>query len=153
MGSSHAPLRRRDHHFKKGSEKTTRMQQPTTHEVILQSIIAFCVLFVLARILGKRQIVQLTFFDYIAGLTLGNIAASWSLDEVKTLHAIIALVIWAFLSVTLAFIERKFYRARTALDGRPTVLIKKWSNIGEETLKRAHVNRRTADVAAPKGCF
>lgn len=115
------------------------MQQPTTHEVIFQSIIAFCVLFVLARILGKRQIAQLTFFDYIAGLTLGSITASWSLDEVKTLHAVIALVIWSFLSVALAFIQRKSYHARTALDGRPTVLIEN-GQILEKGLSSVHMS-------------
>ncbi len=52
------------------------MQTPTTHDVIYQPIIFFFSLFALARFLGKRQIAQLTFFDYIAGITIGNVTAS-----------------------------------------------------------------------------
>ncbi len=115
------------------------MPYPTTHEVIYQSIIAFFVLFILARVLGKRQIAQLTFFDYITGLTLGNIAAAWSLDEVRTLHAILALVLWSLLSIVLAFVQKKSYIVRTALDGKPITLIEN-GQIMEERLSNVHMS-------------
>lgn len=112
---------------------------PTTPEVLYQSVIAFGVLFLLARLLGKRQVAQLNFFDYIAGITVGNIAASWSLDEVKTTHALISLGIWTALSILLAFIQRKSYRTRLLLDGRPTVLIRR-GKILEENLKQENID-------------
>jgi uncharacterized membrane protein YcaP (DUF421 family) len=112
---------------------------PTTMEVIYQSFIAFFFLFVLARLLGKRQIAQLTLFDYIVGITIGNIAASWSLDDVKTRYAIISLLIWSFLSMALAWIQRKSYRGRILLDGRPCVLIQN-GNILEENLKKVQMS-------------
>jgi uncharacterized membrane protein YcaP (DUF421 family) len=112
---------------------------PTTIEVIYQSVIAFFVLFVLARLLGKRQIAQLTFFDYIVGITIGNIAATWSLDDAKTRHAIISLLIWTFLSLLLAWIQRKSYRGRILLDGRPRVLIQN-GNILEDNLRKVKMS-------------
>lgn len=115
------------------------MQEATTHEVIYQSIIAFFVLFVLARILGKRQIAQLTFFDYVTGLTLGNIAGAWSLDQVKNLHAIIALSIWTLLTIALALIQIKFYKSRSILDGKPRELIQA-GKLLEKNLKKARLS-------------
>lgn len=115
------------------------MQTPITHEVIYQSIVAFFFLFLLARLLGKRQIAQLTFFDYIAGITIGNIAALWSLDEVKTRHAILSLVIWALLSIVLAYIQKKSYWSRVIMDGRPTVMIRN-GEILEKSLSKEHLS-------------
>jgi len=108
----------------------------TTHEVIIQSFTAFIVLFLLARILGKRQIAQLNFFDYIAGITVGNVAAAWSLDDVSSLHAIMVLVIWTALSLFLAFIQRKSYRIRLWLDGKEIILIAD-GKIMEKNLRKA----------------
>ena len=44
--------------------------------VIVRGIIAFFSLLIFARFLGKQQISQLTFFDYVLGITIGSIAAS-----------------------------------------------------------------------------
>ena len=44
-------------------------------EMILRSTLSFIALLILARILGKKQLSQLTFFHYITGITVGSIAA------------------------------------------------------------------------------
>jgi len=112
---------------------------PQILEITIQSIFSFVALFFLARLMGKRQIAQLTFFDYICGITIGNIAASLSLDDVQTIHAIVSLLIWFFFSIGLAWIQRKSYRARVILDGRPTVLIEQ-GNVLEENLKKVNIS-------------
>lgn len=111
---------------------------PTMTEVVFQSIIAFILLFILARLMGKRQIAQLTFFDYIAGITIGNIAATWSLDDTKSSHAVISILIWTVFSIVLAWIQRKSYKARILLDGRPTVLIQN-GKVLENNLSKVNI--------------
>lgn len=108
---------------------------PKIMEVIVESLFAFIILFILARLMGKRQIAQLTFFDYITGITLGSIAASLSLDEVKLIQAFASLIIWSGFSILLAWIESKSYRARTWFDGRPTFIIRN-GKILERNLKK-----------------
>lgn len=108
-------------------------------EVGLQSLISFFVLFVLARVVGKRQIALLTFFDYVVGITIGDIAASWSLDTIKSSHAILTLLIWTLLPMALAWIQRKSYRGRVLLDGRPVVLVEN-GQVLEHNLKNAHMS-------------
>jgi uncharacterized membrane protein YcaP (DUF421 family) len=111
----------------------------TTWEVAYQSLMAFFVLFVLARILGKRQIANLTFFDYIAGITIGDIAGAWSMDEIKTRHALVILVIWTLLTLVLAAIQRKSYTGRLILDGRPIVVIEN-GQVLERNLRKANLD-------------
>ena len=43
--------------------------------VILASLFSAAVLFVIAKIIGHKQVAQLEFFDYIMGITIGSIAA------------------------------------------------------------------------------
>ncbi|WP_067925475.1 DUF421 domain-containing protein [Alicyclobacillus shizuokensis] len=113
---------------------------PQVVEVAVQSIVAFIVLFLLARLMGKRQIAQLTFFDYVAGITIGNIAASFSLDDTKIEHAIISLVVWTALTILLAVVQRKWYKLGVLLDGKPLVLIQN-GQVQEQNLKRSNLSQ------------
>ncbi|MCL6633747.1 MAG: DUF421 domain-containing protein [Alicyclobacillus herbarius] len=112
---------------------------PQVIEVAAQSIVAFIVLFILARLMGKRQIAQLTFFDYVAGITIGNIAASFSLDDTKVEHAVISLIIWTALTILLAVVQRKWYRVGLLLDGKPIVIIKN-GQVQEQNLKKINLS-------------
>ena len=51
--------------------------------VIIRSVFILIILFTITKCLGKRQISQLSFFEYIAGMTIGDIAAqiSTGLDQ------------------------------------------------------------------------
>jgi hypothetical protein len=49
---------------------------PIVLVVVIRSIIAFIVLLFLVRLLGKQQVSQLTFFDYVVGITIGSIAST-----------------------------------------------------------------------------
>ncbi|MCL6443976.1 MAG: DUF421 domain-containing protein [Alicyclobacillus sp.] len=112
---------------------------PTTPEVLAQSLIAFVVLFILARVMGKRQVAQLTMFDYIVGITIGNIAAAWSLDDVRSIHAVCALLVWSILPLLLAIVQRKSYRARIWLDGRPSIVIHR-GRVLDKNLRKARLD-------------
>ena len=48
--------------------------------VLVRAVIGFFSLLIFARILGKEQISQLTFFDYVLGITIGSMAADLTTD-------------------------------------------------------------------------
>lgn len=48
--------------------------------VLVRGIIAFFTLLIFTRMVGKEQIGQLTFFDYVSGITIGSIAANLTTD-------------------------------------------------------------------------
>ncbi|MFD1774672.1 DUF421 domain-containing protein [Paenibacillus rhizophilus] len=109
---------------------------PTWLEVILRTIVAVVVLFLLTKILGKRQVSQLSFFEYITGITLGSLAAYISLDTDNTWHlGMIAIVVWVAISFGIEFLQLKSKKARDFVDFKATVVIKD-GKILEENLKK-----------------
>ncbi|AIQ13078.1 DUF421 domain-containing protein [Paenibacillus durus] len=109
---------------------------PTWLEVIFRTIFAVVVLFLLTKILGKRQVSQLSFFEYITGITLGSLAAYISLDTDKNWHlGMIAILVWIAISFGIEFLQLKSKRARDFIDFKSTVLIKD-GKILEENMKK-----------------
>lgn len=107
--------------------------------VIIRSIIAFFVLLLLVRLLGKQQVAQLTFFDYIIGITIGSIASTLSVQvNENTLATLAGMVTWTVLAILLAFLGIHNVRIRKVIDGEATVVIEN-GKILEENLKRIRI--------------
>lgn len=110
--------------------------------ILIRSIWAFMLLLLMTRIMGKKQISQLTFFDYCVGITIGSIAATMSIDQnVKISNGLVSLTIWGLFPIILAFISLKSRRFLHLTGGKPTILVKK-GKILEENMKR---NQLTID--------
>ncbi|AIQ52627.1 DUF421 domain-containing protein [Paenibacillus sp. FSL R7-0331] len=98
---------------------------PNWLEVMVRTIFAVVVLFFLIKLLGKRQVSQLSFFEYITGITIGNLAAYISLDTDNTWHlGFLALFVWVAFSLGIEFLQIKSKKARDFIDFKSTVLIK-----------------------------
>lgn len=109
---------------------------PEWLEVIVRTICAVVVLFFLTKLLGKRQVSQLSFFEYITGITLGSLVAYISLDTDKTWHlGMIALAVWVAFSLGIEFLQLKSKKARDFIDFKSTVLIKD-GKILEDNMKK-----------------
>lgn len=94
-------------------------------EMILRTTGAFIALLILARLLGRKQLSQLTFFHYITGIAFGSIAAEMAgQTDVKFLNGLIALIWWAALTLLASYISLKSPMGRTILDGQPAIVIK-----------------------------
>lgn len=104
--------------------------------VLARSLIAFFSLLIFARVIGKQQISQLTFFDYVLGITIGSIAASLSVDlSSRAWPHWVGLLTWTATVVALQFITLKSRHASNYLLGEPSVVIMD-GQIMEEALRR-----------------
>lgn len=91
----------------------------------LRTLVGFVVLLLLTRILGKKQISQMTFFTYITGIALGNIAGDMVVHrDITVLDGVTGMVLWAVLTLVVEFASLKSSKARVLLDGEPTIVIK-----------------------------
>ena len=107
-------------------------------DILLRTVISFVVLFLLSRFIGVRQISQMTFYDYIVGITIGSIAATLTLDEeIPIYFALIAMVSYALLTVLVSRINLKSIKMRRFLYRTPSNLINKGTII-EKTNKQKH---------------
>lgn len=109
-------------------------------KVAIDLICGFVALFVLTKIVGKTSISQITPFDFISALVLGEIVGSGVFaDEINAWHIIFALFIWGGLVYALEIISQKFKRSRAVLEGQPTVVIHK-GKIDRERLKKSKLD-------------
>lgn len=108
-------------------------------EMIVRATVTFIVLHFLARVLGKEQLGQLTFFNYITGITIGSIAGEIvSHDNTHFLNAITSLVWWSVLTLLVSYITLKSRKAKNLLDDIPKIIIKDGKILGNE-LKSARL--------------
>ncbi|WP_141499942.1 DUF421 domain-containing protein [Paenibacillus luteus] len=115
---------------------------PSWFEIVLRTLAAIVILFALTKVLGKRQISQLSLFEYITGISIGNIAAYISLDlDNLWFLGMVSLGVWVSVSVAMEFLTMKSKKARDIIDGKGTVLIKD----GQLLKKNLHKERLTLD--------
>ncbi|MZP30719.1 DUF421 domain-containing protein [Heliobacterium undosum] len=77
-----------------------------------------------ARLLGKRQLSQLTLFDLITVIAIGVVAGALSLNLAGDLaSALMTLVVWIGFPIALFYLSIKFKTVRDLVQGKVTVLI------------------------------
>ncbi len=92
--------------------------------VLIDSAGAFLYLFVISKLLGKKQIAQLEFIDYTVGISLGSIAAEMATNtEVPFYYFLIAMTIFFLFAVLVAVVGRKTTFLKRLLKGKPATLI------------------------------
>ncbi|MYL64615.1 DUF421 domain-containing protein [Bacillus hwajinpoensis] len=105
-------------------------------EVILRSLFILIGLFIITKLLGKKQLSKLSYFEYIVGIIIGDIAGSLSMDvEVSLLHGVTSILIWTLMSVFLSYISMKNKKVRDFVEGKARIFIKD-GKILEENLKK-----------------
>lgn len=104
--------------------------------VLVRAIIGFFTLLIFARILGKQQISQLDFFDYVLGITIGSIAATLTTDlSSRAWPHWVGLLTWAVLGFIMEIITSKWIYAGKYIDGEPVIVIMN-GKIMESVLKK-----------------
>lgn len=92
-------------------------------KVVFTSTLSVVVLFVIAKVLGHKQMSQLDFFDYITGITIGSIAAELATELENPWKPLIAMTLYGAVAVTLTFVTSKLPRMRKFINGTPTIIL------------------------------
>ncbi|PZX03935.1 uncharacterized membrane protein YcaP (DUF421 family) [Psychrobacillus insolitus] len=109
-------------------------------EMIIRTTVSFAALLLLARILGKKQLSQLTFFHYITGITIGSIAAEIaSQTETPFVNGLISLIWWSVLTWLMSYLALKSPKLRILFDDEPTIVIKD-GELSVKSLKSARLH-------------
>ncbi|WP_027408886.1 DUF421 domain-containing protein [Anoxybacteroides tepidamans] len=109
---------------------------PIWLEASIRSVSILIGLFIITRILGKKQLAKLSFFEYVVGITVGDIAAAISVDlGINLREGIPSLLIWSLFPVGISYISLRNKKFRDFVEGNSTVFIKN-GKILENNLKR-----------------
>lgn len=108
--------------------------------IIALSIGSIIALFILTKIMGYRQMSQMSMFDYINGITIGSITAEMATSlEQNFLQPLTAMIVYTLAAVFLSWLTSKSIKTRRLVEGAPLVLL----NDGElyrENLKKAKID-------------
>ena len=105
-------------------------------KVILTSILSVVSLFVIAKIMGHKQMAQLDFFDYITGITIGSIAAELATELEAPWKPLIAMIIYGLVALGLTILAHKFPKSRKYVNGTPTIVMDN-GKLYRENMKKA----------------
>ena len=92
--------------------------------ILFRSFLSIMALFILTKLVGVKQLSQLTFFDYVTGISIGNITAEMATNfDIPLLHSIVAMVVYTLVTILISWLTNKSIILRRFLDGRPKILI------------------------------
>ncbi|HSK67994.1 MAG TPA: DUF421 domain-containing protein [Candidatus Limnocylindria bacterium] len=107
---------------------------------LVRTVLVYAVLLVLARVLGKKQMSQLTFFHYITGITLGSIAGSIiSSDNGTYADEFAGIITVCALTVLMGEVNLRFESVRTLVEGEPAILIRN-GNIDKKQMDKSRTS-------------
>ena len=105
----------------------------------LATLVSLAVMFLLTKLMGSKQVSQMTLFDYVVGITIGSIAAELATELENPEQPLLAMVLWGLAAWGISVLGNKSLRARAFLSGKPLVLLDS-GVIRRDNLKRARLD-------------
>ena len=104
--------------------------------VTIRAILSLVALFLVTKLLGKKQVSQLSLFDYVIGISIGNFAAEMTINlESNEINGIWAVVLFGIFAYSITYLTMKSITLRRFFMGKPTVIIQE-GKILEKNLKK-----------------
>jgi uncharacterized membrane protein YcaP (DUF421 family) len=112
-------------------------------DVLLRTLTAFVLIMIIARVLGKQTISQMTYHDFVAAITLGAITGNLAFNtKLNSWNIIASLFLFSGIAFLFTFISLKSRKSRKWLSGKPTMVIEN-GKILENNLKKLHLTLDT----------
>lgn len=104
-------------------------------DVISRTLIFLLILFIVGKLYGKTAISQLSYFDFVIGITIGGITTAIIANLVNAWHGFIGITILVVIPLLFKFLSIKSKIIRNVMEGNGTVFIKD-GKVMEENLKK-----------------
>jgi len=90
----------------------------------IELLVGYISLFIVTKLLGRMTITQITLFDFMSALVLGDLVGNALYNEdIKMKEIIFTIFFWGFLVYIVQFMTQKSFRLRTLLEGSPSIVI------------------------------
>ena len=117
-------------------------------DLALRAIFLFSFVYLLTRIMGRRELSSLEPFDLILLVVIGDaIQQGLTQDDYSVTGAMIVVGTFAVLQVFVSFLSYRFPRLRPVLDGEPIVIVQDGKPI-ERNMKRERITLEEVMVEA-----
>ena len=103
--------------------------------VVMKSVVSIIILFLLTKMMGRKQISQLNLYDYVVGITIGSVAAEISTNvDSDFFSGIVVMTVYSLVSIIISYLTEKSIKLRRFLIGVPIVIMEN-GQILEDSLK------------------
>lgn len=93
-------------------------------DVIIRSLLSLVTLFLVTKMLGKKQVSQLSLFDYVIGISIGNFAAEMTINvDSQYMNGIVSVIMFGLVAYLVSILTMKSIILRRYFMGVPTILI------------------------------
>ena len=94
-------------------------------DVILRCLVSLVTLFLVTKMIGKKQVSQFSLFDYVIGISIGNFAAEMAINlDSSYLHGTVAVIVFGLVAYLVSVLTMKSLKIRKFIIGDPNILIK-----------------------------
>lgn len=108
--------------------------------IVVLSLGSIIAIFLLTKLMGYRQMSQMSMFDYVNGITMGSIAAEMATSlDTGFEKPLVAMIVYALVSLLLSTVSSKSIKARRMLEGAPLVLLNN-GEIYRHNLRKAKID-------------
>ena len=109
-------------------------------KIIGLSVGSIFILFILTKVMGQREMSQLSVFDYFITITIGSIAAEMSTSlENNFMQPVVAMIVYALITFIVSILNTKFVKLRPILSGRTLILYDN-GTLFKENFKKAKID-------------
>lgn len=105
----------------------------------LTALLSIAVMFLLTKLMGAKQVSQMTMFDYVTGITVGSIAAELATELEEPVKPLTAMVVYGLVAVGISAATCKSLKFRSWITGKPLVLLED-GVINRRNLKKAKLD-------------
>ncbi|PLR81451.1 DUF421 domain-containing protein [Bacillus canaveralius] len=108
--------------------------------IFIELVVGYIALFLITKLLGKTQITQITTFDFISALVLGELVGNAFYDEkIGLIEILFAIAIWGMLIFGTEILTQKKKGVRGLLEGNPSIVVRK-GQIDYNQLRKNHLD-------------
>jgi uncharacterized membrane protein YcaP (DUF421 family) len=94
-------------------------------EIVIRATVMFAFLWLVTRAVGKRELGQLSAFELVLLVTMGDLVQqSITQEDYSVTGGMLTIGTFALLSVALSWVSWRFPRSRPVLEGRPAVVVR-----------------------------
>lgn len=112
-------------------------------EIVARVVLAFAIMMIITRMLGKQTIAQMTYHDFVAAITLGALTANLAFNNmIKISHMIVVLLTFSGIAYSLMILSLKSRKMRKWFSGQPTVIIQN-GKILEDNMRKLKLSLDT----------
>lgn len=109
-------------------------------KIIFTSFGSIVALFIITKVMGDRQLSELSMFDYVVGITIGSIAAEMATSlEDDYRKPLVAMIVYGLVSVCISFFTCKSITFRRFMEGKALILYQN-GNLNQKNLLKAKID-------------